>query len=366
MLKLGEKLRLRLQNNLTAFLLYSPLIFRLLLYYEIGEGNFLLFSNIIIAFTVFLTTDKYAVSNLRSFLAIIIPLLMVITVEYWVFNVTQIALDVGFYIVVPLFVFSMHKNYEKLIYSLALWGILMTPIFILDPLYNYALTIDYMAFSWMLIVPSFVFVLYSDIEAKFKLFFLLTISIFGIVFGARSVLIIMIFNVFLRYGFKFLNKWVVLSSVVLIYYGNSIIALAIGKGSYSVRRLQKYINGSNEDVSSGRYDIWSHNMSEFSESPFEIRGLSQISYSERVFTHNIFLELFMSYGILGMILSILVILLIIYTVVNAAYLGKLFLGLWFPKLLFSSTVLHEPYFWIWIYLTILYLKNDKSTIRKSF
>ena len=122
----------------------------------------------------------------------------------------------------------------------------------------------------------------------------------------------------------------------------------------------------NANVSSGRYDIWSHNMSEFSESPFEIRGLSQISYSERVFTHNIFLELFMSYGILGMILSILVILLIIYTVVNAAYLGKLFLGLWFPKLLFSSTVLHEPYFWIWIYLTILYLKNDKSTIRKSF
>lgn len=130
----------------------------------------------------------------------------------------------------------------------------------------------------------------------------------------------------------------------------------LSRGIYS-RNIDSLVNG-RFTSSDARIDIYNNLMEIFHQNPFALRGINAEYREVGIYAHNIFIELLYQFGFILGGLFILCILALIFRSVYSrseyfqSSITIIFLSVWFPYLMLSSSLWISPYFWIFLGLNL--------------
>ena len=174
---------------------------------------------------------------------------------------------------------------------------------------------------------------------------LAAIAVFFLVYGAK------VFGKKIKPGFKVIIA--LLLSLCVIFYKQifTVVYNIVKAMGFDSRTL--YLFTTNIGHDSGRGELWNKILDDFWSNPFIMRGINADYLVVNGYSHNFFLELLYSLGILlGGAFSIYVIYQIIRTVRSRStsfdIVRLLALFSFFPLCLWSLSVWTSSYFWLWI------------------
>lgn len=244
-----------------------------------------------------------------------------------------------------------------------------------DLIFRYNLSFGYaIAFPTMIFLFNFI---------KYKKSYDLVLFVSGLFCvltqGNRGSLLILIIFIFLYYLriFKSSNKKIIKMSLLLLILASVYLYLddilnfllnLFNDYGYQSRNIEKLINGSFTS-SNGRDFIWN----EVIDSIKNVWPLGLGTFGDRPvvapihvagYSHNIFLELLLSYGVIGLLLTIVIILKIIYMVLFCRdddwyYLYIIMLSC-SAQLLLSMSFWYVWQFWAAVAISLNYIHNKKK------
>lgn len=258
----------------------------------------------------------------------------------------------------------------------------------------YSLKLNYMSWGYECLIPTLIFSYLYNRNKEYKYLFLTSLSIIALfLFGSRFSFLLGITGVFLFVYFIF-NKffkylcWISGIIFLLIFQNLDIILKNIidilnkyHVPSFSVVRLYNSFLGLNTDgkgILSGRELWYSEALKLIKEYPLFGSGI--LGYVNKIpiklyngngtfYPHNIFLEILMHFGIVGLIIFFIIIFLVIRKIyikrkngykIDNIYFVFVILSL---KLLLSSSYLFER--WFWFVLLIPFNKSYYNKISKT-
>ncbi|MDN3643786.1 hypothetical protein QWY87_13800 [Lutimonas halocynthiae] len=251
--------------------------------------------------------------------------------------------------------------------------------------YSYSLLYNdrvfpYMAFSNQILFPIvFLIFSYGRIRKWLSLLFIFTGVLLVFIYGSRGaqlsiiLSIIVSFMVFFKPTLKTIG--LILTIIILIFFIDisldNINLVLIDMDVYS-RSISLLLN---DDITntSGRDMLYDSVVNLIYDNPFG-KGFF---YTGDLFTgsysHNIILDFFLHFGIvLGSLLLFLLLMLSLKKIfqfnlfIDSIFFMSIFFSVGFVKMLFSSTYLSEPFFFILIALLININKNRKHSLNEKY
>ena len=277
--------------------------------------------------------------------------------------------------------------FRKFVLASYVVSVINVGVFILLLLGKFAGSVYSMGFSDALVFPTNAIIAYclrtQNRKGNFFGVLLIGINCLTIVlFGSRGSLaaIVAFFTlVIIKRNFRYEAKSIISSlllvvfAIILILFSNSIIHFVIAifdSIGISSRSLQLLLQ--NEFFSNnGRIDIWRTIWEGIMENPLQMRGINADQllktgfYHTSNYSHNLFLELMYSFGIIiGGLLSILFCAKIYNTykqdnIDDRGIIELLLLSPFFPNCLWSGSLWINLYCWLWIGLN----KDRNATTR---
>lgn len=267
--------------------------------------------------------------------------------------------------------------------TLKLFSILSTCAFMLffyDPFIDYAIFGDYMGYGFNLVLPSFIGMSVGFAHFKKKVLVLpLIVCLFMILvyanrssFLAATVFILLYLLVMHKKKRKILGALIFIVLLMFVMFEQLVyltmeLLLKLEVSTYAITQFLRLMqNGNPAEFFSGRFTIWENAWNMFLLKPIFGHGVGYFHSVYESYPHNLFLDVLVTYGILGFIaIGTLIFLslrkLIKYKKANRL-LGLVFFCLWFPKLLFSVHFIGDMGFWAFIAYIFLYLKINPKEI----
>ncbi|MDN7226400.1 O-antigen ligase family protein [Planococcus sp. N064] len=296
--------------------------------------------------------------------------------------------DFAIFGVIPILLYAQVKDHEKMLKYYVNFSIIIFIAYGLDPFNEYSIFGDYMSYGYGMAMPAY-FGLYIG-RRFFKIRWVLILEvccfILIIVFANKgAVLSVVCFILLMNI---LMNKKDL--KVILLYFYSGLAVLFIsfnmmkiidvliefttkrGYYSYSLQSVKEALSGSSISILSGRDMIWQDAYQMITERPligFGTGAYNNVSRSQD-YTHNFFLDVLIQYGFIGLLFFILLITRSLWKILfhSTGYnkiIGILFISSSFPKLIFSSIYLKEPWFWLFLFFGIKYLSivwNDSRVV----
>jgi hypothetical protein len=270
---------------------------------------------------------------------------------------------------IPMYLFTKTNNYEKIFKYMAIMSCILLMVYILEPFNNYIYFGGYMGYGLFLILPCFVFIhIYRKYFNCNRMIFFEIVAFFEAVFCSNRgtllcsiILVIMLDLIFKKKSFKKIIEYILIGILIYvvscnlyeiikcIYY---FIEDTFGYHSYSIWTIMKTLSGDTNGLAH-RDEIWSAALNFYQLHPIFGSGISSFENSYGIYTHNIFLEILTSFGIVGMVIFIIYLLskiigFIKFKSTNVSkkmlYLVILIIGI--VPLFFSIYMAKWPFFWI--------------------
>lgn len=280
---------------------------------------------------------------------------------------------------IALFFFSKVNDAKSLLKNYAYISSFVFVLFCWTPFYDYIFFSDYMSFGLDVILPSY-FGLY--IGRKFfniKWMYILEIACLAeaILFSNRSVLLsILFFWIVIGLTYNTKKSLMRLIIVPIVFYFSTYflddiilfldkILRSIGIASYSLKKFGLMLNNANiETIFSGRLDIWHQAKNMAKQNIFIGNGTGSFQHSYGNYTHNVFYDILVQYGLIGVIIMLFLIFNSSLKIFKFNYYGKL-LGIlmlcsWFPTLFFSTNLFINSGIWCFIILGFKKVNTNKS------
>jgi hypothetical protein len=287
---------------------------------------------------------------------------------------------------IPVLLLSQIKDTRKFLYNFSILSTIAFILFCFDPINNYKILGNYMGFGFNVAMPAFFGIYLGAHYFKIKWMLVLEIVCFVeiLVFANRSsflsiILFMALMNTVVnKVNFRQMAKWLLCVMIIFIlavnihpiFHAIRGIVSKFGIFSYSLTRIEQYLNA--PDVSillTGRSEIWEVSRQMISESPFVGHGMGALEDRWGFYSHNVYYEILLSYGYLGLTIILMLFLNSVGKVISFKGSNKifaiLFFCIWCPKLFFSIYFIREPAFWCFIALSFMskQLKcNDADTI----
>ncbi|MED4016047.1 O-antigen ligase family protein [Sutcliffiella cohnii] len=292
------------------------------------------------------------------------------------------------YGVIPIVLMSKVKNFKNFFQVYILLSIVVFFIYFLDPFNDFLISTSYMVFGFQVMLPAFLGFHIGRIEFKYKYFIIFEVITFWLIlfFGNRMAAIacisfLIIIDIFYRNkSYKKILKYVLilLLSIITIINLESILENVSnyleGKGlsSYTIRSTLYYLNGTIDSYSAGRNILWENAIEMIKNNPIIGWGVGYYESIYNIYVHNFILEILLSYGMIGFVFFILLIMNSIIQIVKSEKYLKLFgliiFCISFPKLFTSIYIFIEPTFWLFIFYGLfapIYRKQNQVSIRKA-
>lgn len=199
-----------------------------------------------------------------------------------------------------------------------------------------------------------------------------------LVYGSRGALIAILLY-FAIIAFRILRKKVhpvllimmfAALALCLLFYKPILTALydMLTSMGFNSRTLLLFITNASHD--SGRGELWAQLLSEMAKNPFIAHGINSDLVSAGLYSHNFFLELCYSLGIIiGIGVSIPIIYYIVkslmYDNTHEGNIRKIIMFSFFPMCLWSLSVWTSAYFWFWLVICIKTRKGMKPNYEKK-
>ena len=277
--------------------------------------------------------------------------------------------DFVIYGIIPIHLISQISSFERVVNQFSIFSSVMFIIFASDPIFDYRVFNDYMNYGFLFALPSYMGIHIGRKYLGHKWMFILEIiSLFCLViFSNRSVLlslflfIVTLEIIHVKITAKKLARIVLSSFVVvfpLIYIEQITNWLSIklsnyGIYSYSILHIDYFFRSNNIDkLFSGRLSIWENAKILIADNLLFGSGTGVFQAINGVYTHNLYYDLMVQYGIIGLLFYGFLILISGYKVFslngNKRLFGVIFLFLWFPKLFLSVYFYKDISFWIFL------------------
>ena len=291
--------------------------------------------------------------------------------------------NIVLYCIITVYLFSKVEDFNVVLKYYSFFSIIAFVLFSFDPFNDYGIFSSYMGFGYSLILPCYLG-LYI-IRKRFHIKYFILLEIFcvfeAIIYSNRGVIIsIIIFNLIYelfvnKNSFKKFIKIVTASTIALIVFLNLKLIvdylysylIARNQSSYSLLSIKGYLDNKNvSNLLSGRDVIWENSIYTFNKNPILGNGIGYFESKFNTYTHNIFLDILISFGLLGFIILSITLAISFYKIIKTQDPSqKLFLMmafiLSFPKLLLSTTYYSEFYIWIILFYTLI-SQTEKNKI----
>ncbi|MGV3073735.1 O-antigen ligase family protein [Clostridium baratii] len=229
----------------------------------------------------------------------------------------------------------------------------MLPIFIGLYLYRKILKVNrFVLFEVVSFVELLVFANKGAIISAIFLIFL--INIINFKFTAKS---------FFKYATLIIISIFIIINIENILKDISYILQKNNMSSYSINTMLAYFEDGNNISLNSRVGLWDSAFNMFKKNPILGNGVGSFKELYDIYTHNIFLDVLVFYGIIGLIILIILLINSLLKIKKSSYYFKItfiiFFVLWCPTLLVSSSFYSNYGFWIFIGMG---LKNRKNQL----
>lgn len=270
----------------------------------------------------------------------------------------------------PVFILSKVRDTQVLLRAFVYMSILAFILFGADPLRGYPIFGEYMNYGFMLALPAFLGIFLGF--HYFKIKWMITLEVIAliaiVIFSNRSILmnaLLFIILYYHKYGSRLIKTQLVTISALFafsILFGNvfnsvlyDVLILLADKGysSYSLSKMLMFQDGIQLFATeSARIQIWNEAYALIKQSPVFGYGMGMFKSQYGYYSHNIILDLFLYYGIVGFVSIVTMIIISSRKILLASgenyALGIMFFALWFPKLMFSSYFIMDFGFWCFL------------------
>lgn len=337
-------------------------------------STIILLINMVIIMFFNLKNNKIDIKKFNFNLLILILSILLINLVDSLFFYNEYSLkyiyDFFLYGIISIYLFSYVDNYKKVLEYYAKFSVIIFFIYFLDPLFGYRLSSTYMNFGLIAMLPTFIgLYMYRNLFKMNKFLFIELLAFIELIMFANKgailsailfVLIIKSINFkYVRFKlFKIISYVFVIILIslnlekILILLQN--LSIKYGVSSYSLNTLLAYLEVGNNISLNSRVGLWENAYKMFYEKPILGNGVGSYQSNFGIYTHNIFLDVLVFYGFIGIFILLYLILKslmkIKYSNIYFKYFGYTMFVLWFPTLLLSSNFYVNYYFWVFIAL----------------
>lgn len=274
------------------------------------------------------------------------------------------------YAFIPLFLLVSVRNYNAVLRFYYILSIIVGLFFCIDPFNGYQWSGDYMQFGFSIMIPAFcgtlIGTLYFEKKKMYVLMFFFLVEM--LICANKSAFLTALFlwiTAYIGFNYKKGIRWkrVVLVGILVIttfVFRLQIfdfmveIAKKTNLYSYSLTTIRMLLSGETELVLGGRFEIWENAIQLFDAAPLIGNGtgyMESLSTSTG-YAHNIELDVLVSYGIVGMLFYVIILLLSLYKLfITRNYPKRTFMLLlfivWFIPMQFSLSLWKVSSFWIY-------------------
>lgn len=379
MRKEGEYLVPKMLNNELLFVFYLWMFILVKPILEVFPGG----SFFILLLCTVIVLSLYIFINLNDrslFMVDTTMLFFILLVEIVV--LTQIAIysrgnmyDIQYYFIifgyVPIFLYSGVTDYKRVLKYYGWFSIITYIMYFSEPFTGYPFTDGYMGFGYSVILPAYIGIYLFRKLYKRNILLVLELACLAqaVVFSNRGVMlgialfVIAYHLVFSRKNIKtFYTHFLAIGIVITIllklqdlvewlYHFTS----QMGFSSYSLLKFINLLEGYQFDqFLSGREMLWQNAYQMIMGNPVLGSGIGAFTEKYGVYTHNMFLDLMIHFGLIGtlVVTAILLIFLKRFLKLPQNY-EKIFMlvivCLAFPKLLLSTNYYSDFYLWIIVF-----------------
>lgn len=352
-------------------------------------GNFSVIVLFFYVLTLFvLLSVKYTKINLNNNIIVLILLVLSVFLFDLIFRRNDVTISYLYEFIIyggiPMYFLSLVKDTRLLLEYFCKLSLIAFLMLGWSPLAEYTFFNDYMDYGFNLVLPAY-FGFYIGWKYFKKKFFLLfqILSFVSILFSSRSVLLsVILFHVIVFFFSKIslIKKILIVSFVslaILILFRNRVFIItslreyieSLGFYSYTVHRLyQSVITGNLLSGFSSRRELWdiAKNLLTHWNTFIFGKGTGFFQSTYGTYPHNLYFDIMIQYGILGVgVIFMFILNSLICVYYRQGYnriLGLIFLCLWFPKLMLSLYFFKEISIWCFIAYGLIPLNfNDKKT-----
>ncbi|WP_394172408.1 O-antigen ligase family protein [Guptibacillus hwajinpoensis] len=293
------------------------------------------------------------------------------------------------YGVIPILLLSQIRNFGEFFKTYVIFSVIVFFVYVLDPINQYFLSSSYMVYGFQAMLPAFMGLHIGRKEFGLKPLIILEIMAFIMMlfFGNRMagiaalIFVILIDLLYKRRSAKKNIKYFFFICLVITIIMNiqpiaekaANILNNNGYSSYSINSIIFYLNGTIDSLSSGRNILWENAIDLIKENPIIGYGVGYYESMFNIYVHNFFLEITLSYGLLGIFTYMLMLFYSCYRIIKnddkLKLFGILLFCTSFPKLFTSHFIFEEPTFWMFIFygvysVSISFERNGKIGYRK--
>lgn len=273
--------------------------------------------------------------------------------------------------IIPLFLLRNVRNYRAVLKYFCNFSIISGILYLMDPFMGYKLIGDYMSFGFSAMLPAFCGAVISYLYFSNKKMILLVICFLGEIFlfaGKSSSICAFVFMIVAYIFFNRQKKirWrrlgiISLLSIIVIVFRNNIIGFAMnivskfGLYSYGLTTFKMILTGNKQEVFNARLNIWNQVIDLIKENWLFGKGIGYLEStggSSTGYAHNVFLEIFLSFGVIFGVLFIFVLIKSFFRIkrfndYNRTVFTLTVLILWFIPMQFSLSFWKVMTFWIY-------------------
>lgn len=340
-----------------------------------GNNSYITYG--IIAIMLFI----YFIYNYKNY-EISFPFICIVTISILLFLITyifnnnamfdQYFKDFITYGVLSMLFFTKVKNYSVLLKYISYICLILFFISLFDLFNGFTLYSGYMSFGLFCALPSF---LIFHIQRKYyhKKLFLIPelLSCVSLLYANRNTIFIcmiavVLFDLFLtKSTLKRKLKYflIILILVMILYNFETVLSWLFsifGNDSYALNAMLNWVKGETNGLA-GRDRIWSSAFEEINNNPFIGLGIGGYHSMYGIYCHNVFIEFLVSFGYLGLLLFLIIIIGICYKVFlkdrNVFSLYLFVIGI--------LPLLFNDYFMVWKFFWVLLLYAFQKNVVKS-
>lgn len=286
---------------------------------------------------------------------------------------------------IPLYLMIWITKLDSFYKFFAILGVLNLILLGADPINGYSITGDYMAFGYIVALPSYIGIYLGRKYLKMKWLIiaevaaLLLIIIYANQGAALSALTTVLFTNILvdKISLKKLLVFLLtgVAALVLSTYTKPILQWSIETTSrrgetvsYALTKSYDALYG-NADTLSGREELWNKAIGMYNENPVFGYGIGAFQEKYGVYTHNIILEIGVSLGVVGVLIffayALYYLSLLLKTSADYRLPKILGITLGILPLMLSMQPFIWPYFWVfslnpWIHTESIASLGEKS------
>ena len=267
------------------------------------------------------------------------------------------------YGVLPLFLLLNVDDYELVLQWVVRFSCLNGIVLILDPFFDYQLNGTYMSYGLNMLVFSFSGLLVGHFYLKNKRLFgpllieMAMILFFGNKGAGIASIVLFICSMFLT-GSS-IRRLAICGIACVGAFNWRIILLWIikcasffGFSSYALTTFYIILTENADSVFSSRTNIWETANTWIQQNPIFGYGVGKFEIANNGYVHNIFYEITLAFGYLGLVIFVLLLLRSIYKMYHNPYpsykiLQAICLGCWLIPLQFSLTFWSVSAFWVY-------------------